>query len=568
MTVDLLWGYTGILTFGQSAFFGIGVYGVALVMAHYADGPTAIAGSILGSMAIAALLGAAVGWLAFGDRAHPIYASVVTLALPIVFTQVILSGGAFTGSSSGLPILAPFLMFEYWYWISGGLLFLMAALAYTFVSSDAGRIVVAIRENEERCRYLGVPVSRWKIALMAVCSAVGALAGGVYVLFGSAAAPQYGDFIFGTELLVWTALGGRGTLIGPIVGTVGINYVSAVLGGNLPFVWLLLVGILFVAVVVYLPSGLVPPVVNGVSTLVRGLGPGRRNKKADAGGNGGAPGQGAPRIITSPRPVAPADGGASGGQSGTAGQPVLELRNISKRYGSLEVLRGISLQAHRGELVAIIGPNGAGKTTLMRCIADGREPSEGDVLVNGRRLNGMLPEQCVVHGVGRKFQTPNLFDGLTVYDCLRVARSYRVPASLWRRTPYLELPEAAVYTLQVSGLMDMLDEPAGRLPHGLKQALEIAMVLSLEPSVLLLDEPTAGLSPEERMAMGAVLTDLSKNYDVCILLIEHDLDFVRDICTRLVVLHLGKLMLDGPISEVVGSELIRTVYVGGASSRG
>src|SRR5256885_7728488 len=173
-----------------------------------------------------ALIGAAIGWLSFFDRASPIYVAIVTLALPVVFTQVILSGGAYTGSSSGLPIPVPALSIMQWYWISGGLLLLVSAVAYVFVSSDTGRILVAIRENEERCRYLGLRTSRLKIGLMAVCSAVAALAGCGYVLFGSVAAHSYGDFVFGTELVVWTALGGRGTLSGPILGTVAVNHLS------------------------------------------------------------------------------------------------------------------------------------------------------------------------------------------------------------------------------------------------------------------------------------------------------------------------------------------------------
>src|SRR6266511_4171130 len=135
ITVDLLWGYTGVLTFGQSAFFGIGVYTVALALAYYVEGLLATAGAILVAMAFAALVGTAVGWLAFFDRASPIYAAIVTLALPVVFTQIILSGGAYTGSSSGLPIPAPFLSITQWYYIAGGLLLLVAIGAYVFVSS-------------------------------------------------------------------------------------------------------------------------------------------------------------------------------------------------------------------------------------------------------------------------------------------------------------------------------------------------------------------------------------------------------------------------------------------------
>src|SRR2546426_11840345 len=128
VTVDLLWGYTGILTFGQSAFFGVGVYTVALALAYYVEGALGMAAAILGAMVAAALIRAAIGWLSFFDRASPIYVAIVTLALPVVFTQVILSGGAYTGSSSGLPIPVPALSIMQWYWISGGLLVLVAAV--------------------------------------------------------------------------------------------------------------------------------------------------------------------------------------------------------------------------------------------------------------------------------------------------------------------------------------------------------------------------------------------------------------------------------------------------------
>ncbi len=244
--------------------------------------------------------------------------------------------------------------------------------------------------------------------------------------------------------------------------------------------------------------------------------------------------------------------------------PVLEMRDVGMQYGSLVALQGVTLTAHRGEVVGIIGPNGAGKTTLLRCIADGRERSTGEVLVNGHSIGRLPPQGCVALGVSRKFQTPNVFDALTVLDCLCVARSYRQPASAWRRSRTVELPEPALHAVEVSGLMSMLNEQAGHLSHGTKQALELAMVLAQEPKVLLLDEPTAGLTLDERLAIGTVLTELAHSHRLCILLIEHDLDFVRNISTRLVVLHRGEIRLDGPLSETADSELIRSIYVGGA----
>ncbi len=508
---------------------------------------------------VAFLLASPVVLLSFWDRASPIYVAIVTLALPVVFTQVILSGGAYTGSSSGLPIPAPFLSITQWYYIAGGLLLIVAIGAYVLVSSDAGRVLVAIRENEERCRYLGLNTSRFKIRLMAACSAVAAMAGGFYVLFSSVAAHSYGDFVFGTELVVWTALGGRGTLIGPIFGTVGVNYVSALLGGNLPFIWLLFVGFAFVLSVVYLPQGLVPAIGHGLSALARSIGR-RGPESAVAGWRLGPLAAERPTVVRSSVGV-PRQNGVTGAADEV---PVLEMRDVGMQYGSLVALQGVTLTAHRGEVVGIIGPNGAGKTTLLRCIADGRERSTGEVLVNGHSIGRLPPQGCVALGVSRKFQTPNVFDALTVLDCLCVARSYRQPASAWRRSRTVELPEPALHAVEVSGLMSMLNEQAGHLSHGTKQALELAMVLAQEPKVLLLDEPTAGLTLDERLAIGTVLTELAHSHRLCILLIEHDLDFVRNISTRLVVLHRGEIRLDGPLSETADSELIRSIYVGGA----
>jgi branched-chain amino acid transport system permease protein len=286
------------------------------------------------------------------------------------------------------------------------------------------------------------------------------------------------------------------------------------------------------------------------------------------GGRGAVAGAGRARVATpqvraaaSMRTTRP--GEATPGAA--PGTPVLELRQVSKRYGSLQVLEGVNVQARRGEVVGIVGPNGAGKTTLLRCIADGRERSSGDILVNGRHIAGLPPQACVALGVSRKFQTPNVFDALSVLDCLRVARSYRAPTSWWRRSHTVELPEPALRTVQVSGLLSLLDEPAAHLSHGAKQALELAMVLALEPAVLLLDEPTAGLTREERAAIGGVLTELAQSHRLCILLIEHDLDFVREISTRLVVLHMGRVLVDGPLPEAAESEVIRTIYVGGGA---
>jgi branched-chain amino acid transport system permease protein len=170
--------------------------------------------------------------------------------------QIIFAGGRFTGSSSGLSAFPTYYWsIDTWFRLAGCYLVAVAALGWLFVNSDYGRILVAIRENEERCAYLGIPVSRIKTHLMAGAGAVGAVAGFGYAAFTNVVAPELAGFLLGTELLIWTALGGRGTLFGPILGAIGIDVTASYLSGTLPFLWALLVGIAFVLVIVVLPQG-------------------------------------------------------------------------------------------------------------------------------------------------------------------------------------------------------------------------------------------------------------------------------------------------------------------------
>jgi branched-chain amino acid transport system permease protein len=265
-------------------------------------------------------------------------------------------------------------------------------------------------------------------------------------------------------------------------------------------------------------------------------------------------------------PVPALAAGAGQAAAPGAGRMALELAGVAKSFGSLKVLEGIDLQARGGELVGLIGPNGAGKTTLMRCIADGAERSEGRVALCGHELRRDGPARCVRFGLGRKFQNANVFDTMTVAESLRIATTLRERPSWRRRAPVLALPSYALEVLRMTGLDQRLDSVARDLSHGQQQALELAMVLALEPRVILLDEPTAGLSKAERTQIGAVLSSLAHRHGLCCLLVEHDLDFVAEVATRIVVLHQGRIVMDGSFREVTESELVRTIYAGGAPS--
>lgn len=549
VTVDILWGYTGYLTFGQSAFFGVGAYAAGLAFTHYGFSPGVALAAALVAVGAAMLLALLTGWLSFYRGASPFFATVISLVLPIVLTQVALSGGTYTGSSSGLTGYDTFdLSLEAWYVIAAGGLSVVALLAWVAVRSDGGRILAALRDNEGRCSYLGLNTAHWRIALLVVCGGVASLAGFGYGAFSGVVAPELTGFVFGTELIIWVALGGRGTVWGPVLGAVLINVAGSYLSGNMPFLYQLVLGVTFILVILLLPRGLLPLL----------LAPWRRRRPAPvpelvarapagASGRGGASSQGA----------APAQAAAESG---------LVLAGVAKRFGSLKVLEGIDLRARGGELLGLIGPNGAGKTTLMRCIADGAERSDGAVELCGHAVKRDGPEQCVRYGLGRKFQNANIFDTLTVAESLRIATTLRERPSWRRRAPALALPDYALEVLRMTGLDQQLDRVARDLSHGQQQALELAMVLALEPRVVLLDEPTAGLSKDERARIGQVLSALAHTHGLCCLLVEHDLDFVAEVATRIIVLHQGRIVMDGSFREVAESELVRTIYAGNAPS--
>lgn len=543
ITVDILWGYTGILTFGQSAFFGLGAYAAALTFTHVGFGPGTALMAFGIAIAGAMLVALVVGWFAFHPGASALYGSVITLVLPIVVSQLLYSGGSFTGSSSGLAGFESFdLSLEAWFRITAGFLLVITAGAWVFVRSDAGRILEAIRDNEQRCAYLGINVSRVKILLMVACGAVASCAGFLFACVQMVVAPEYAGFAFGTELLMWVALGGRGTLLGPVIGTVLLDSSTSYLSGSLPFLWKLLSGVAFVIVIVAMPQGLLPALLNAVRRWCR-LGTRRSAARAR---------EGALRVAE-PRPLA---GLAS------VGRFALSVEDVHKRFGSLQVLRGIDFKVRPNELLSLIGPNGAGKTTLMKCIADGAERTSGTIRLNDHDILRSPPATCVALGAGRKFQNANVFESLTVAQAMRVSRTRLEPPSLLRRASVLALPDAALEVLRATGLERQLDVASRDLSHGMKQALELAMVLALEPNVLLLDEPTAGLTKAERTQIGAILLDLTRNYALCVLLVEHDLDFVHEISSRIIVLHQGQIVLDGSVEEVVNSELVREVYAG------
>ena len=242
--------------------------------------------------------------------------------------------------------------------------------------------------------------------------------------------------------------------------------------------------------------------------------------------------------------------------------PILEVRNVSRFFGKFQALNNVSVRFRTGELTAIIGPNGVGKSTFFNVISGGVPPSSGQVLFEGRDITGMAPHQFARTGIAKSFQITNVFKQLSAHENVRVALQMHVSRFqlLRSRQSYPDLIVKADALLQRVGLADSRDKLAGDLAHGQQRSLEVAMALACEPRLLLMDEPTAGMSPEETTVMMALIQQLAKERTV--ILVEHKMKMVMGLCNRLIVLHHGELLADGNPEEIRANAEVKRVYLG------
>jgi urea transport system ATP-binding protein len=241
------------------------------------------------------------------------------------------------------------------------------------------------------------------------------------------------------------------------------------------------------------------------------------------------------------------------------GEAVLEVRGLCATFDGFAALDGVDFVVDRGEARFVIGPNGAGKTTLIDCITGLTKPSAGTVRFEGQSITGLREHQIVRRGIGRSFQTPTVFERLTVGENLDLAETFRHRmATLLRRRRGVS-PKVRE-TLDRIGLAAHVDAPAGSLSHGQKQWLEIGMLLVQGPKLMLLDELVAGMSPQERLDTGALLTELASDHTIVV--VEHDMSFLRRFASSVTVLHEGKVLSEGTVEEVQADPVVREVYLG------
>lgn len=567
---DILFGYTGLLSFGQSAFYGTGGF-VAAYLLTRAGFPHVVTALVIGMIAAAA-----VGWLIgmLALRRTGIYFAMITVAIAQIFFFVEFNPlSEWTGGENGLPgVPTPHfdLGFTTLSFSSGWSLYPFLALCYfigtvialRIVRSPLGVVLTAVRENPLRAAAVGHNVHAYKLTAFVIAAAYAGFAGGLLGVLQGFMPPDAFMFDTSGQLIMQTAIGGRGTLFGPLVGaSVWLflqDFLQATL--NVGAAWKLVLGLVFVLLVCFLRQG----IIGGFWSLVA-LARGEREAAEPEPSAGPAP-------VAPPVPVeipaAPLAARRASGQA--APGPLLQAKGLTKRYGGIVANQDIDFTVQRGELRGIIGPNGAGKTTFFRMLTCEVPPTSGSIVFEGHDITGRSIVDVCQLGLTKSYQVNQLFNRLSVRQNVTIAvlallrGKFKLDmfASL-ARIPGLK--DQVEHTLQLVNLVARADTPVSQLAYGEKRRLEIGLALASSPSLLLLDEPLAGMSPHERIETVRLLKSIAKGRTMII--IDHDSDALFELAERITVLQEGRVLVEGTPDEIKNNALVREAYLGGMDDK-
>ena len=537
--IGFLWGKTGVLPLGQALFFGIAAYVTAITLRAE--------GNLFLNLALAAIVLAVIAGFAFvlaalvfrGRNESGPYFSLITLALVMIAEQVAGTATSLTGGfngMSGFNSLGNLDPFGGFYYVIVAATVAVSLFLFILNRLPVNLIAKAVLDNEPRMQLLGFPTHMIKGAAFAFSAMIAALAGGLFASHQGIVTPTSTGFALSAELVILTAVGGRFHVLGPLIGAVIVGWASTELRDSFPY-WELLMAVVFILVVLKAPGG--------ISELFEAAFRRVRPKTPTSA----APAVTAPetRFDKTPRP--------------------LRFEDVRLKIGVVRILNAVSFETPATGIISVIGPNGAGKTSALNTITGNLSVTGGRIMLGEVRIDSRPPHTALSNGIGRKLQVPSVFFSLSVSENLAIAM-------MAGRLRMSDLFKPSTFQWRSKSLSDILGhpsvplkeemtDPVEYLPQGHRQFLEYAMTVAAEPSILLLDEPCAGLSPDETALMTKLVQSYQSETSRLVIVIEHDMSIVEAISDKVLVLHLGKVLAFDDYDKVRQNPQVQAVYSGG-----
>jgi ABC-type branched-subunit amino acid transport system ATPase component/ABC-type branched-subunit amino acid transport system permease subunit len=542
--LNVISGWGGYISLGQAAFVGVGAYTVGLGSLKVGGNPflwVPVAGVIAGLLAVL------MGLIAMRTRGHAFV--ILTIGFLFLLQLLAINWDELTNGTQGLSLPIPMwdVAYQYWpfYYALLGILAVSLLMAWWIRRTKFGMGLIAMREDEDKASTVGVTTPVYKLLGFVASGVLLGMAGGVYAYYLAFIDPRgMFDIVISVQIILCMLLGGRGTLWGPVLGAFLVEPLNELAnqqmgGGNSR---LLIFGGLMALVVLFLPKGIVP-------TLQERLVARRaRGQTGLVGARLAGPLVIGERTAPTEATVAP-------------GEPLLEVKGLSKRFGGVKAVDNASFVVPHGSITALIGPNGSGKTTAFNLIDGTMTPAAGEVWFDGRRIDRLPPYRRAHIGLARTFQITRLFREMTVLENVTAPlRSFS-----WRQlnTSAIRGDEAAraEKLLAFVGMERFRDQKAAALSYGQQKLVELAQVLMLDPKLILLDEPAGGINPTLIERMGEMIRTLNRQ-GTTFLIVEHNMPFVLGLCDPVLVLARGTCICEGAPGHVQKDPRVLDAYLG------
>lgn len=537
---NILGGFTGQISFGHAAFFGIGAYVTSLLFVK--AGVPLWLGGLFGSL-IAVVISVPIGIVCFRLRGP--YFALTVLGVSEIFRLIATNWRAVTSGPVGILFPPVFNSKVPFYYIVLLLAVLSVSLAWLTLRSKPGYYFRAIREDQSAASALGINTTLFKLLALMESAFLTGLVGGFFAPYQGYIDP---DIVFSSAdisiaMIVVTVLGGIGTVFGPAVGAVIVVALSEVFRSTLGEAHFLVYAALIICIVLFLPEGI-------LGRLERLFSRGGISATDELSSTPTSQARLLNRVIEvqDTRPVA-----TSNPNSIT---PILQTEKVTKKFGGLMALVEVDLKVKQGEILGLIGPNGAGKTTLLSIISGFEKPTSGKVVFHSQDITGMLPHKLTHQGIARTFQIVRPLSRMTV-------RENVLTAALSTTSSIRSAQEKAMEVLNFTELYGRREVMAASLTLAERKRLELSRALATSPKLLLLDEVAAGLNSAEIKRMVHILERIRET-GITIVAVEHVMEVIMSIADRVVVLHYGQVLAEGRPDEVVKNPEVIEAYLGGS----